>query len=59
MNDTLQSPPVTAPRPRNFKFEEPTPNRMPLHFLLLVVSLPFAVVAMVFSLLFRVFGLQR
>lgn len=59
MNDTLESPPATAPRPLSLEFHEPKPNRMPLHLLLVIVSLPVAIVTLAFSLVFRLLGVQR
>lgn len=60
MNKPLCSelaPPAAAPP--TVEFHEPARNNLPLHFLLLALSLPAALISSFFLLIFRMWGGNR
>ena len=59
MQNTLHSKPALSPVRPMLQFEEPAPNRLPFQFLLLVLSVPVAVLSGILAFLAKMFGLFR
>ncbi len=59
MHNTLHTKPALSPVPPMLQFEEPAPNRLPFHFLLLVLSLPVAILSGMLTLLAKMFNSGR
>lgn len=56
MQDILRPEPYPAAPSRVWKFQEPLPNRKPLHLLLLIIGLPVAILTLFFALLAKPFA---